>query len=64
MKIKQIEVSKDNLRSIYWMEDQGKLQPGNFVKPKGCDEFWKIDKVHDIEMNHEDLKRNWHVGGL
>ena len=58
MKIKQIEVSKGNLHSIYWMEDNGKLKPGNFVKPKGFNEFWKINKVYDTQLNHDDLNRN------
>lgn len=64
MKVKQISVSNGKFQSIFWIENSEKLKKGSYVKPKGFKDFWKIEKVWNCELEHKEINRSWHVGGL
>ena len=37
---------------------------GEIIDLKKVEGMWVIDKVHDQNLEHHQIRRNWHVGGL
>jgi hypothetical protein len=37
---------------------------GDIIDLKKKEGLWVIDKIHDQEIQHHMIKRNWNVGGL
>lgn len=44
--------------------DLDKVNDDCVVELKGTEGFWKVDKTYEPELDHKEIKRNWHVGGL
>jgi hypothetical protein len=37
---------------------------GAIIDLKKKEGLWVIDKVHQLDIEHDQIRRNWHVGGL
>ncbi|HUD01378.1 MAG TPA: hypothetical protein VMR37_03565 [Rhabdochlamydiaceae bacterium] len=37
---------------------------GAIIDLKKQEGLWVIDVIHDQDIQHHEIKRNWHVGGL
>jgi hypothetical protein len=37
---------------------------GVIIDLKKVEGLWVIDKIHDVDVEIHQIKRNWHVGGL
>lgn len=37
---------------------------GAIIELKKNRGLWVVDKIHEPDIEHHQLKRNWHVGGL
>jgi hypothetical protein len=62
--MKQIEVSRNNVKRITWTDEDAKIKSGNSIKFKNEEHFWNIDKVHSTSLEKAEINRSWHVGGL
>jgi hypothetical protein len=62
--MKQIEVSKKNIKRIVWTDEDVLLKKGNIIRFKNENDFWNIDNVYEPSMNKGEIKHGWHVGGL
>lgn len=65
--MKQVELSrgeKNQIKRVAWIEWDDHVKEGDSIKLKGEMNIYKIEKIHDRNVEREDIKRNWHVGGL
>lgn len=37
---------------------------GAIIDLKKVEGLWVIDKIHEVDIERHQIKRNWHVGGL
>ena len=66
--MKQCELSRitspTSIRKmVTWLAEDG-LKEGLTISFKEGSDKWKIDKIHSISIRKDEIKRNWHVGGL
>ncbi len=62
--MKQVELSKGNVRRVCWVDDGNDVKGGQWIRLVHEDEFYKVDKVYDRQVDKQDIRRSWNVGGL
>lgn len=66
MKYKQGEFRRvgDNCWRTGWFKADRKIEEGNTVRFKDCTGKWKVVKIYDLEVDAENLSKEWNVGGI
>ena len=66
MKYKQAEFRrvKDNCWRTGWFKADRQIKEGSIVTLKDSSGKWKVVKIYDIEVDGENISREWNVGGL
>lgn len=54
----------NNKKMICWINDFDKVRVGSIVELVKVPGFWHVEKIFDIEQDHKEINRTWHVGGL
>lgn len=66
MKFKQGEFRrvKDNCWRTGWFRADRNIKEGSIVTFKDSVGKWKVIKVYDLEIDGENLDKEWNVGGM
>lgn len=61
--MKQVSLSNGKTKTVVWI-DYPRIKKGNRITLKGDDKFWDVLDIYEPVIDSQDIKRNWHVGGL
>lgn len=51
-------------RKICWLDIDKRVKEGTILELKNIPGYWYVKKIYEIELEHKEINRTWHVGGL
>lgn len=61
---RQALLSCDGHQQVAWLDTTKKWGEGSRVKLKNDDRLWRIEYVTIMSLKRDEIKQDWHAGGL
>lgn len=58
------KLKRTGTKLVTFIDDIALDMTGAIIDLKKVEGLWVIDKIHEVDIERHQIKRNWHVGGL